>query len=120
MLGRQAHGGTLRAVRAAGLAIPDDVSVICFGDTELAQVVAPTSSASIGDRWQLGRQAVDMRMARMPHPDASGRPADRDHPSPVLRPGGAPATAHRPQIRPREPLGRVRPLSRDARALASP
>jgi len=63
--GSQALGGTLRAINASGLRIPDDISLICFGDTEMAKVVQPTVTCVQWDRWQLGRQAADLLMDRM-------------------------------------------------------
>ena len=64
-LGSQALGGTLRAIRECGLSIPQDVSVICFGDTEMAKVVDPAITCVQWDRWQLGRQAVDLLVQRI-------------------------------------------------------
>ncbi|MBH1973508.1 MAG: LacI family DNA-binding transcriptional regulator [Rhodobacteraceae bacterium] len=66
-LGSQALGGTLRAIRGLGLSIPEDISVICFGDTEMAKVVSPTITCVHWDRFQLGRQAVDMLTNRIRH-----------------------------------------------------
>ena len=64
-LGSQALSGTLRAVKAAGLAVPRDVSVICFGDTEMAKVVEPPITCVHWDRGHLGRQAVELLVQRI-------------------------------------------------------
>ncbi|WP_198666016.1 LacI family DNA-binding transcriptional regulator [Tropicimonas sp. IMCC34043] len=72
-LGSQALGGTLRAIREMGLEIPKDVSVICLGDTELAKVMTPSITCIQWDRWQLGRQTVDMLLHRMANPGAEAR-----------------------------------------------
>ena len=64
-LGSQALGGTLRAIAASALRIPEDISLVCFGDTEMARVVRPAVTCVQWDRWQLGRQAVDMLVDRI-------------------------------------------------------
>lgn len=64
-LGGQALGGTLRAIHSRGLRIPEDISVISFGDTEMARVVAPMITCLHWDRVQLGRQTVDLLASRI-------------------------------------------------------
>ena len=52
--------GVLRGARAAGLRVPDDVSVIGFDDVLLARYVEPPLSSIHQDMAELGRRATHM------------------------------------------------------------
>jgi len=54
--------GALQAAAERGLAVPDDLSVIGFDDSELARMVTPTLTTVRQPRAELGRTAVSMLM----------------------------------------------------------
>ena len=56
--------GALRAARARGLRLPEELSVIGFDDVELATVVAPALTTIRQPLAELGRMAVD-RLVRL-------------------------------------------------------
>lgn len=56
--------GAIRAARARGLRVPEDLSVIGFDDVELATVVAPTLTTIRQPLAELGRMGVD-RLVRL-------------------------------------------------------
>ncbi|WP_107676426.1 LacI family DNA-binding transcriptional regulator [Agrobacterium sp. LAD9] len=63
--GSQALPGTLRAIRTRGLKIPRDISLISFGDTEIAQSNEPPITTIRWDLTALGQQAVDLLLQRI-------------------------------------------------------
>jgi LacI family transcriptional regulator len=63
--------GALKALREAGLSVPDDVSLIGFDDIELAQHVTPPLTTIHLSADQLGTTALRTLMARVVNPDAS-------------------------------------------------
>jgi LacI family transcriptional regulator len=63
--GSQALSGTLRAIRSLGLAIPHDISVISFGDTEIAQSHEPPITTIRWDLTALGQQSVELLLHRI-------------------------------------------------------
>jgi LacI family transcriptional regulator len=58
--------GAYQALRAAGVTIPDDVSVLSFDDSELAAWLRPQLTSIALPHYELGRQAVEMLL----NPDA--------------------------------------------------
>jgi LacI family transcriptional regulator, galactose operon repressor len=54
--------GALQAAAERGLAVPDDLSVIGFDDSELARMVTPELTTVRQPRAELGRTAVSMLM----------------------------------------------------------
>ena len=52
--------GVLRAIRARGLRIPDDVSLIASGYSELAELVSPSVAVIGWDQSEIGRIAAGM------------------------------------------------------------
>jgi LacI family transcriptional regulator, galactose operon repressor len=52
--------GAYQAIRAAGLTIPDDVSVVSFDDSELAAWLRPQLTSIALPHYQLGWQAVEL------------------------------------------------------------
>ncbi len=69
--------GAMKAVRAAGRSIPDDVAIIGCNDTQMAAVVTPALTSLRIDRERLGREAVSALVALR-----DGSPTD----SPVILP----------------------------------
>lgn len=63
--GSQALSGTLRAIRARGLTIPSDISVISFGDTEIAQSNEPPVTTIRWDLTALGQQSIELLLHRI-------------------------------------------------------
>ena len=54
--------GVMRAARARGLSIPDDLSVVGFDDSELAEIVVPTLTTVRQPLAEMGRMAVSLLM----------------------------------------------------------
>ena len=67
--------GILRAIRVRGLRIPDDISVIAAGDSDLAQLHLPAISAIHWEQAEVGRIAVSLLLDRM----RGGRQAPARH-----------------------------------------
>ncbi|MBS0517723.1 MAG: substrate-binding domain-containing protein [Proteobacteria bacterium] len=64
-LGTRILAGTLRAARTLGLSIPEDLSVVSVGDTDIAAVHTPAITAL---RWSLedvGRAAAELLLQRL-------------------------------------------------------
>jgi LacI family transcriptional regulator len=64
-LGNQVLAGTVRAIKACRLSIPRDISLISFGDTDLAQLLDPEITTL---RWSLadiGRSATELLLQRL-------------------------------------------------------
>jgi LacI family transcriptional regulator len=57
--------GVLRAVRARGLTIPDDLSLIAGSDSDLAALVTPSISVVRWSYDQLGRAAAALLVGRL-------------------------------------------------------
>jgi LacI family transcriptional regulator len=57
--------GVLRAVRGRGLRIPDDVSLIASGHSELAELVTPPVAIVGWDQTEVGRIAAGMLLDRI-------------------------------------------------------
>jgi LacI family transcriptional regulator len=103
--------GALRAIRRAGLRVPDDISVVGFDDIELSQYTQPPLTTIRLSRDELGRKACDalydsvegrrdmgqeikvstnlvLRESTAPAPDTQGPDPDPQparHPAPGLR-----------------------------------
>jgi LacI family transcriptional regulator len=57
--------GVLRAVRGRGLRIPDDVSLVASGHSELAELVTPAIAVVGWDQAEVGRIAAGMLLDRI-------------------------------------------------------
>jgi DNA-binding LacI/PurR family transcriptional regulator len=64
--------GVMQEARAAGLAIPRDLSIIGFDDIALAALTDPPLTTVSLSRQLLGRQAVDAIIAMMGHSERQG------------------------------------------------
>ncbi|WP_147376766.1 LacI family DNA-binding transcriptional regulator [Noviherbaspirillum saxi] len=64
-LGTAMLAGTLSAIEANRLRIPEDISVVSIGDTTLAQFAAPGITALRWDLKQLGRTAAELLIERI-------------------------------------------------------
>ncbi len=58
-------GGCLRALRALGLRVGEDVSLVSGSDSELAELYAPPVTAIAWDLAEMGRHAATMLLERM-------------------------------------------------------
>jgi LacI family transcriptional regulator len=54
--------GVMSAARARGLSIPDDLSVVGFDDSELAEIVTPGLTTVRQPLAEMGRMAVSLLM----------------------------------------------------------
>ncbi len=61
-----AHGA-LEEARSRGLAMPEQLALMGFGDLEFAQHTFPALSSVRVDRAAIGRRAAEMILARMSH-----------------------------------------------------
>ena len=71
--------GALRALRAAGRRVPDDVAVIGFDDSELARNTDPLLTSVSQPTQQMGRELAKLLIAQLRDPDTKlspGHPAD--------------------------------------------
>ncbi|MBM2614883.1 LacI family DNA-binding transcriptional regulator [Actinoplanes sp. LDG1-06] len=57
--------GALTAIRAAGLKIPHDISVLAFDDMSLFPLVDPPITAIAQPAYEMGRAAADMLLRRL-------------------------------------------------------
>ncbi|WP_159796935.1 LacI family DNA-binding transcriptional regulator [Puerhibacterium puerhi] len=57
--------GTLRALRDLGLAVPDDVALVCYDDFEWADLFRPRLTAVRQDLDGMARRAVELLLGRM-------------------------------------------------------
>jgi len=65
--------GVLRALKILGQTIPEDVSVISSGETELAELASPSISVVRWDLAAFGRQAAALMLGRMREPEQPPR-----------------------------------------------
>jgi len=68
--------GVYQAVRAAGLRIPDDLSVVSFDNSDIARWLDPALSSVDLPYFDLGRQAVEFLLADDVHPEIHKLPMD--------------------------------------------
>ncbi|WP_059388891.1 LacI family DNA-binding transcriptional regulator [Arthrobacter sp. Hiyo1] len=64
-----------QAIKALGLRVPDDVSLVCLDDTDWMTVSAPPVSAVHVPSYELGVRAAEILLARI----AGGGPESTDH-----------------------------------------
>jgi LacI family transcriptional regulator len=61
--------GVYEAVKGLGLRIPDDIDVICFGDSDTNRFISPSLSCVSQPTHELGSKAVQMMIEIIEHPD---------------------------------------------------
>jgi len=64
--------GAMRELRAAGVSIPRDVSIIGFDDIAFAALAEPPLTTICLPRVELGRRAVEALLATIEHPEQEG------------------------------------------------
>lgn len=65
--------GVIRAIRLVGLRIPQDVSLICLGETEFSDVFQPPVTTVRWDLSGLGRMAAEILVSRLSDGRASAQ-----------------------------------------------
>lgn len=70
-LGTHTLAGIMQALGSAGLKVPNDMSVISVGDTDLAQYASPPITSITWDFGETGRRAARMLLERMREETAS-------------------------------------------------
>lgn len=63
--------GTLRALREAGLRVPEDVALAGFDDFDWAEFASPPLTVMAQPALELGRIAVDLLLRRLANPSAT-------------------------------------------------
>lgn len=66
--------GAMRAIEEAGMKVPQDIAVIGFDGTELAEMVSPQLTTIEQPSREIGRQAVTLLLRKIDNPEA---PAER-------------------------------------------
>jgi DNA-binding LacI/PurR family transcriptional regulator len=64
--------GVLHECRAAGLRVPEDVSLVGFDDVAFASISQPALTTVCLPRTELGRLAVEALLATIEHPQRKG------------------------------------------------
>lgn len=86
--------GVYQAVTAAGLSIPDDLSVISFDNSDVARWLDPGLSSMDLPYFDLGRRAIELLMADDVQPRVHKLPMDlRSRESVAAPPGSIPAAS---------------------------
>ena len=85
--------GAMRAVRAGGRHVPDDVSVVGFDDVALSAYVDPPLTTIAQETAEMGRWAVEQLTNRLAHAAGVG-PAAGPSPGGDARDGLDEATTH--------------------------
>lgn len=65
--------GALRALRAHGLSVPDDIALCCFDDFAWADLFSPRLTAIAQPSKDIGAQAVRVLLDRLASPDRPAR-----------------------------------------------
>jgi LacI family transcriptional regulator len=63
--------GVYEAARDVGVRIPDDVDIMCFGDSDMHRFVRPTLSCVNQPTAEIGKKAVQLLLETVRNPDAS-------------------------------------------------
>jgi LacI family transcriptional regulator len=61
--------GAYQACRDAGLAVPDDISIVSFDDSDLALWLRPQLTSVAVPHFEMGRRAVEILLSELPAPD---------------------------------------------------
>src|SRR6201999_773467 len=61
--------GALRALRAHGLSVPDDIALCCFDDFAWADLFSPRLTAVAQPSREIGAEAVRVLLERLAAPD---------------------------------------------------
>ncbi|MEO7392905.1 MAG: substrate-binding domain-containing protein [Ramlibacter sp.] len=72
-LGTRILSGVLQGLRHAGRSVPEEVSVVSVGDTDLSQLFSPTITALTWDLDAVGTSAAELLLRRL-HPEQAPDP----------------------------------------------
>ena len=61
--------GAMRAIEQAGLQVPEDIAVIGFDGTELAEMVSPQLTTVEQPSREIGAKAVELLLNKIENPD---------------------------------------------------
>ncbi len=67
--------GIYEAVKQVGLRIPEDIDLICFGDSDVNNIISPALSCVVQPSYELGAKAVDFMLKTIS--GADGAPEQR-------------------------------------------
>jgi DNA-binding LacI/PurR family transcriptional regulator len=92
--------GVYEAAKVLGVRIPEDVDIMCFGDSDVTRFITPSLSCVNQPTLELGARAVELMLSIIANPDSSADqhvivPTDlilretcvRERPSPRLEVG---------------------------------
>jgi LacI family transcriptional regulator len=65
--------GVMRALREAGLTVPEDIALVAFDDFEWADLFHPRLTTIAQANTQIGEQSVSMLLSRLANPDLAVR-----------------------------------------------
>jgi LacI family transcriptional regulator len=57
--------GAFRAVREAGLRVPEDISIVSFDDLPMASDVGPFLTVAAQPAYEMGRRATELLLTRL-------------------------------------------------------
>jgi LacI family transcriptional regulator len=63
--------GIYEAAKELGLRIPEDIDLICFGDSDVSRVISPSLSCVAQPSYELGAKAVELMLTTIAHPDVT-------------------------------------------------
>ena len=63
--------GIYEAAKELGVRIPEDIDLICFGDSDVSRVISPALSCVAQPSHELGSKAVELMLSTLAHPDSA-------------------------------------------------
>lgn len=85
--------GAIRALKDAGLRVPEDVSVIGFDDVASAKYSTPSLTTVRQPLWEMGRTAAELLLRKIAHPGAKYPAEVMMEPELMVRESTAPVQA---------------------------
>jgi len=61
--------GVYEAAKELGLRIPEDIDLICFGDSDVSRVISPALSCVAQPSYELGSKAVEVMLKTLARPE---------------------------------------------------
>jgi LacI family transcriptional regulator len=65
--------GTLKAIAERDMAVPDDLSIVCFDDFPASELIRPGIAALVQPTYELGVAAAELLLRRIGDPGAPVR-----------------------------------------------
>jgi LacI family transcriptional regulator len=86
--------GAFRAVREAGLRVPEDISIVSFDDLPMASDMGPFLTVAAQPAYEMGRRATELLLTRLAGEGPAG-PQEIVLPTEIIvRKSSAPPPAH--------------------------